>query len=158
MVNNAHSSQIYIKVHSLNSWLVHRECEKKKYHFTMLWKYLKIFLWWGCIICGLHVKSQQISHTFNVVFSVVNVQWLILLWYELSSVPSHFHFLQHCPQGTEYYHQLTMTQNFHCFFLLDIFFLFVLHFLFLYNKCPQVYIHHGRFLVLCVIRSLLGRF
>ena len=50
-----------------------------------------------------------------------------------------------------------MTQNFLCFFLLDIFFLFVLHFLFLYNnKCPQVYIHHS-LLVLCVIRSLLGR-
>ena len=97
-------------------------------------------------------KSQQISHTFNVF--VFYDRSLILSLYEPSSVPSHY---QHCPHGIASYHQLTMTQNFLCFFLLDILF----HFCFALssssyiNMCLHVHIHHSQFLVLCFIQSLL---
>ena len=65
-----------------------------------------------------------------------------------------------CPHGTAYYRQLTMTENFLCFFLLDILF----HFCFALtsssyiNMCLNVHIHHSQFLVLCFIQSLLEGF
>ena len=74
-------------------------------------------------ICGLPCPIKFLTRLTFLSFlcQLSNVRSLILTLYELSSVPSHY---QHCPHGTAYYHQLTMTQNFLCFFLLDILFHF----------------------------------
>ena len=109
--------------------------------------------WWGGTICGL---PSPIKFLTGLTFLSILWQFrsLILSSYELSSVPSYY---QHCPHGTAYYHQLTMTQNFLCFFLLDILF----HFCFALssssyiNMCLHVHIHHSQFLVLRFILSLL---
>ena len=122
-----------------------RKKEKKDWQF-----------WWGCIICGLPCPIKFLTRLTFLSF-LWQLRSLILSLYELSSVPSHY---QHCPHGTAYYHLLTMTQNFLCFFLLDILF----HFCFALssssyiNMCLHVHIHHSQFVVLCFIQSLLERF
>ena len=83
-------------------------------------------------------KSQRISHTFNVfVFSVAkcSVAYSIMIRTFLCSKPFSF-----SSTWTLVLSSInSMTESFLCFFLLDIFFQFVLHFLFfLYQYVPPL--------------------
>ena len=83
-------------------------------------------------------ESRQISHTFNVfVFSVAkgSVAYSIIIRTFLCSKPFSF-----SSTWTLVLSSInSMTESFLCFFLLDIFFQFVLHFLlFLYQYVPPL--------------------
>ena len=115
---------------------------------------LRLTIWWGCIICGLPSPDKFLTRLTFLSFLWRKVQWLILSLYELSSVPSHFHFHLH---GPLYYRQLTLWLR--AFFVSSflIFFsnLFCSSSSFYINMCLHFHTHHSQFLMLCVIQSLL---